>query len=224
LRERTTNPPKHFTEDSLLGAMEAAGKFVEDDSLREALKERGIGTPSTRANIIETLLHRNYIRREKKQIRCTDMGRCLISLIQDPLLKSPEMTGEWEEKLKQIERTELNPKDFMGEIGDYIRGQIQTKSSKRIDTARWGSCPFCGKEVIKGNKAYGCSDWKNGCSFILEPNYQGYSLSTRQIQSLLQLRTLANPILINNEPRLLIMSTQGMPMDLQLPSADQQKR
>ena len=224
LREGKTNPPKHFTEDSLLGAMEAAGKFVEDDSLREALKERGIGTPSTRANIIETLLHRNYIRREKKQIRCTDMGRCLISLIQDPLLKSPEMTGEWEEKLKQIERTELNPKDFMGEIGDYIRGQIQTKSSKRIDTARWGSCPFCGKEVIKGNKAYGCSDWKNGCSFILEPNYQGYSLSTRQIQSLLQLRTLANPILINNEPRLLIMSTQGMPMDLQLPSADQQKK
>jgi len=101
LREGRTKPPGHFTENSLLGAMEAAGKFVEDDTLREALKERGIGTPATRAAIIETLLRRDYIQREKKQLRCTDMGRCLIALIQDPLLKSPEMTGEWEENLKK---------------------------------------------------------------------------------------------------------------------------
>ncbi|MCU0856814.1 MAG: DNA topoisomerase 3 [Pontiellaceae bacterium] len=94
LREGKTNPPKHFTENSLLGAMEAAGKLVEDDALREALKERGIGTPATRAAIIETLLQRNYIRRDKKLLLATDMGRCLIALIRDPLLKSPEMTGE----------------------------------------------------------------------------------------------------------------------------------
>ncbi|MDX2474960.1 MAG: DNA topoisomerase 3 [Candidatus Krumholzibacteria bacterium] len=86
LREGKTKPPQHFSENSLLGAMEAAGKLVDDDTLREALKERGIGTPATRAAIIETLLRRNYIRREKKQLRCTDMGRCLIALIQDPLL------------------------------------------------------------------------------------------------------------------------------------------
>ncbi len=106
LHEGKTKPPSHFTENSLLGAMEAAGKLVDDDTLREALKERGIGTPATRASIIETLLNRGYIRREKKKILCTDMGRCLVALIGDPLLKSPEMTGEWEEQLKKIERAE----------------------------------------------------------------------------------------------------------------------
>ncbi len=120
LREDKTKPPSHFTENSLLGAMEAAGKFVEDDFLREALKERGIGTPATRAAIIETLLRRNYIEREKKQLGCTDMGRYLIALIQEPLLKSPEMTGEWEEKLKKIESSQLDPDVFMAGISDYI--------------------------------------------------------------------------------------------------------
>ncbi|MCB2182779.1 MAG: DNA topoisomerase 3 [Desulfobulbaceae bacterium] len=224
LREGKTNPPKHFNENSLLGAMEAAGKFVEDDTLREALKERGIGTPATRAAIIETLLRRNYIRREKKQLRCTDMGRCLIALIQDPLLKSPEMTGEWEGKLKQIERTQLDPDDFMDSISKYIHGLIQRGSAGALDTARWGSCPLCGKEIIKGHRAYGCSDWKEGCPFVLEPDCKGLSLTARQIQSLLQQRIVQNPVRIDDEPRMLILSTQGMPMDLRLPSADRQKK
>lgn len=221
LHEGKTKPPNYFTENSLLGAMEAAGKFVEDDSLREALKERGIGTP---AAIIETLLNRNYIRREKKQLRCTDMGRCLIALIQDPLLKSPEMTGEWEGKLKQIERSQLDPEDFMTGIGDYIRGLIQSSSAGRLDTARWGNCPLCGKEVIKGNRAYGCSGWKEGCSFVLEPECKGLMLSPRQIQVLLQQRILPQPVRIDDEPRMLILSTQGMVMNLRLPSADRQKK
>ena len=224
LREGKTKPPSHFTENSLLGAMEAAGKFVEDDTLREALKERGIGTPATRAAIIETLLRRNYIRREKKQLRCTDMGRILIALIQDPLLKSPEMTGEWEEKLKQIERTQLNPDDFMKGISDYIRSLIENSSTGRLDNARWGKCPLCGKEVIKGKKAYGCSGWKDGCTYVLEPEFKGLSLTPKQIQVLLQLHILPHPVQIEKEPRLLILSTQGMPMDLQLPSADWQKK
>lgn len=224
LREGKTKPPSHFTENSLLGAMEAAGKFVEDDVLREALKERGIGTPATRAAIIETLLRRNYIRREKKQLRCTDMGRCLIALIQDSLLKSPEMTGEWEGKLKQIERTQLDPSEFMIEINDYIKGLIQNSSSCSLDTGRWGNCPLCGKEVIKGKKAYGCSGWKEGCHFVLEPEYKELSLSARQIQILLQQRILPHPLRINDEPRMLILSTQGMPLDLRLPSADRQKK
>jgi DNA topoisomerase-3 len=224
LREGKTKPPSHFTENSLLGAMEAAGKFVEDDVLREALKERGIGTPATRAAIIETLLRRNYIRREKKQLRCTDMGRCLIALIQDSLLKSPEMTGEWEGKLKQIERTQLDPGEFMTEISDYIKGLIQNSSSGSLDTGRWGNCPLCGKEVIKGKKAYGCSGWKEGCHFVLEPEYKELSLSARQIQILLQQRILPHPLRINDEPRMLILSTQGMPLDLRLPSADRQKK
>ncbi|MDH5297613.1 MAG: DNA topoisomerase, partial [Desulfobulbaceae bacterium] len=224
LREGKTIPPKHFTENSLLGAMEAAGKFVEDDSLREALKERGIGTPATRAAIIETLLSRNYIEREKKQLRCTDMGRCLIALIHDPLLKSPEMTGEWEEKLKKIERSQLDPGAFMAGISGYIRTLIETSSAQRLDPARWGSCPLCGKEVVKGKRAYGCSGWKEGCAFVLEPEWQGVPLTARQVQVLLQQRILPQPVRINDEPRLLILSTQGMPMDLQLPAADRQQK
>ncbi len=224
LHEGKTKPPNHFTENSLLGAMEAAGKFVEDDSLREALKERGIGTPATRAAIIETLLRRNYIRREKKQLRCTDMGRCLIALIQDPLLKSPEMTGEWEAKLKQIERSQLDPEVFMAGIGDYIRGLIRSSSAGRLVNNHWASCPLCGKEVIKGKRAYGCSDWKEGCPFVLEPECKGLPLTARQVQVLLQQRILPQPVRIDNEPRMLILSTQGVPMDLRLPSADRQKK
>ncbi len=224
LREGKTKPPQHFTENSLLGAMEAAGKFVEDDTLREALKERGIGTPATRAAIIETLLRRNYIRREKKQLHCTDMGHCLIALIQDPLLKSPEMTGEWEEKLKQIERAKLNPDDFMAGISSYIRSLIKSSSAGRLDTGRWGSCPLCGKEVIKGNRAYGCSSWKEGCTFVLDPVYKELALAPKQIQTLLQRRILPKPIIIAGEPRILILSTQGMPVDLRLPSAERQKK
>ena len=223
LREGKTKPPKAFTENSLLGAMEAAGKLVDDDSLREALKERGIGTPATRAAIIETLLRRNYIRRDKKQIRATDMGRCLIALIQDPLLKSPEMTGEWEEKLKQIERKELNDADFMTGISDYIRGVIETGRSGQLDLNRFGSCPRCGKEIIKGKSAYGCSGWKEGCKFVLNPAYKNLNLTENQVQVMLQMRVLPYPVHIGDETRLLILSTQGDLMDLRLPSADRQK-
>ncbi len=223
LREGKTNPPKAFTENSLLGAMEAAGKWVDDDSLREALKERGIGTPATRAAIIETLLRRNYIRREKKQLRATDMGRILIALIQDPLLKSPEMTGDWESRLKQIERTELKADDFMGGIGDYIRGVITSGRTGQFDPDRIGSCPRCGKDVIKGKSAYGCSGWKDGCKFVLSPNYKTLTLGANQMQVLLQMHFLPYPIHIDKKPRILILSTQGELMDLRLPAADRQK-
>jgi len=223
LREGKTKPPKAFTENSLLGAMEAAGKWVDDDSLREALKERGIGTPATRAAIIETLLRRNYIRREKKQVRATDMGRILIALVQDPLLKSPEMTGEWEEKLKQIERKELDDAQFMSGIGNYIRGVIETGRTGQFDPQQIGNCPRCGKEVIKGKAAYGCSGWKEGCKFVLKPDYKNLSLTANQVQVLLQMRFLPYPIHIEGDLRILILSTQGDLMDLSLPSADRQK-
>jgi DNA topoisomerase-3 len=203
--------------------MEAAGKFVEDDTLREALKERGIGTPATRAAIIETLLRRDYIQREKKQLRCTDMGRCLIALIQDPLLKSPEMTGEWEEKLKKIERSQLDPDIFMAGISGYIRTLIEHSSARRLDPARWGSCPLCGKEVIKGKRAYGCSGWQEGCPFVLAAECKGVTLTPRQIQTLLQQRILPQPVRIDDEPRILILSTQGLITNLRLPSAERQK-
>ena len=224
LREGKTKPPRHFTENSLLGAMEAAGKWVDDDSLREALKERGIGTPATRAAIIETLLKRNYIKRNKKQIRATDMGRCLVALIADPLLKSPEMTGEWEEQLKRIERGDAKATDFMTGIGDYTRGLIESSSAKRLDTTRYGDCPLCGNKIIRGKTAYGCSGWKEGCPFVLETEYKGLQLSPNQIQVLLQMHILPYTVQIEEEPRLLLFSKQGFVMDIALPSAERQKK
>ena len=222
-REGKTKPPKAFSENSLLGAMEAAGKWVDDDALREALKERGIGTPATRAAIIETLLRRNYIRREKKQIRSTDMGRCLIALIRDPLLKSPEMTGEWEEKLKQIERGESAAADFMDGITEYTRGLIESGTSTKLDMELLGDCPMCGKKVIRGKTAYGCSDWKEGCTFVLPMEYKDLKLTRNQAQVLIQMRVLPYAIHVEGELRLLLLSTQGDLMDIDLPNADQQK-
>jgi DNA topoisomerase III len=223
LREGKTKPPSYFSENSLLGAMEAAGKWVDDDALREALKERGIGTPATRAAIIETLLKRNYIYREKKQIRATDMGRCLIALIQDPLLKSPEMTGEWEEQLKLIERKKVEASHFMEGIARYTHELIQTSGALQIDPKRWGSCPYCGKEVIKGKTAYGCQGWRDGCSFRLEPAYKNIKLHYRQIQELLQNHFLPYAVTIEEKPRLLIFSKQGFIMDIDLPNGDKQQ-
>ena len=113
VRRGETTPPKPYTEGSLLGAMETAGKLVDDEELKEALKERGLGTPATRASIIETLLERGYIAREKKALAATDLGRYLVALVQDRGLKSPELTGEWEAKLREIERGRLDPRRFM---------------------------------------------------------------------------------------------------------------
>ncbi len=222
-REGKTKPPKYFNENTLLGAMESAGKLVDDDTVREALKERGIGTPATRAAIIETLLRRNYIQRKKKQIRATDMGRCLIALIHDPLLKSPEMTGEWEEQLKKIERSEADASVFMEGIHSYTRGLIENSTSAKLDTDRLGDCPLCGKKVIKGKTAYGCSGWKEGCSFVLKGEHKGLKLTPNQVQVLLQMRVLPYPVHIEEQLRLLLLSTQGDLMDIDLPSADRQK-
>jgi DNA topoisomerase III len=126
-------------------------------------------------------------------------------------------------KLKKNERRQLDPDTFMAGISDYIRTLIAHRSTRRLDPARWGSCPLCGKEVIKGNRAYGCSGWAEGCPLVLESECRGVTLAPRQIQALLQLRVLPQPIRIENEPRIFILSTQGLIMDLRLPSADRQK-
>ena len=109
VRRGETTPPKPYTEGSLLGAMETAGKLVEEEQLKEALKERGLGTPATRAAIIETLLDRGYITRDKKSLAATDLGRYLVAIVQNRSLKSPELTGDWEAKLRQVERGRLGP-------------------------------------------------------------------------------------------------------------------
>ena len=153
--------------------METAGKLVEDENLKEALKEKGIGTPATRASIIETLLKRNYIQRNGKSLIATDLGRYLIALIQDPNLKSPELTGEWEAKLKEIEQGKYSAVDFMQKIAGFIRQVITGSDLTRVDFEVYGLCPKCKSAVIKGNKGYGCSQWREGCQLCFGNNIRG---------------------------------------------------
>ncbi len=162
-----TTPPKHFSENTLLGAMDTAGKFVEEAELREALKEKGLGTPATRAAIIEILLKRQYILREKKNLVATELGRYLVAIVRDHHLKSPELTGEWESKLKRIEAGQAAPEQFMQEIAEYTRGLIQSSDKQGVDETKLGECPLCGQPVISGNHAFGCSAWRTGCRFVL---------------------------------------------------------
>jgi DNA topoisomerase-3 len=120
LAEKMTQPPKPYTEATLLRAMETAGKTVDDEELRDLMKENGIGRPSTRAEIIKTLFKRNYIRNEKKNIFATPMGVELISLIRNELLKSAELTGQWEKKLRDIERHSYEAKQFIAELKEML--------------------------------------------------------------------------------------------------------
>jgi DNA topoisomerase-3 len=137
LAEKWTQPPKPYTEATLLRAMETAGKLVEDDELRDAMKENGIGRPSTRAAIIETLYKRNYIRREKKNIVATPTGIELVGLIKNELLKSAELTGRWEKKLRDIEKRQYEAKTFIEElkamlnevVNDVLRDNSTMKES-----------------------------------------------------------------------------------------------
>ena len=189
-----TTPPKHFSENTLLGAMDTAGKLVEEGELREALKEKGLGTPATRAAIIETLLKRQYILREKKNLVATELGRYLVAIVQDHNLKSPELTGEWESKLNRIEAGQAAPERFMQEIAEYTRGLIQSSDNKAIDETKLGECPQCGQPIIEGKQAYGCSAWRKGCRFVLQPTYRDSQLDIRQIRELLQHGVLSEPI------------------------------
>lgn len=162
-----TSAPKRFNEASLLQLMETAGKIVTDETLKEALKEKGVGTPATRASIIEVLISRNYVERRKKNLISTDSGRALISLVQDERLKSPELTGDWEFRLKQMERGEYEPKVFMDEVAAYTREILDNKAEATIDLTNLGPCPKCQSPVIRGRTGYGCSQWKSGCKFVL---------------------------------------------------------
>lgn len=219
LNEKWTQPPRPYTEATLLRAMETAGKLVDNDELRDALKENGIGRPSTRAAIIETLFKRHYIRKERKNLIATPTGVELIQLIHEELLKSAELTGIWEKKLREIERRSYDAGTFLTElkqmVTDIVYSVLRDNSNRRItvmpeetqpaakktarkkepasgeetprkakaprrrkttetpplplpegDAMLGRACPVCGKGIIiKGKTAYGCSEWKNGCTF-----------------------------------------------------------
>ena len=162
LKEKTTTPPKYYTEATLLRAMETAGKTVDNDELREAMKENGIGRPSTRAAIIEKLYQRKYIVKQGKSLRATETGINLIHTIISPLLKSAELTGLWEKKLREIERGEYQAQDFLTELKEMTSGVVRDVKSNKAGML----CPVCRQGlVIRGNTRYGCSRWKEGCTY-----------------------------------------------------------
>ncbi|WP_456457948.1 DNA topoisomerase 3 [Reichenbachiella sp.] len=205
--EKTTKPPKFYTEASLLRAMETAGKQVEDDELRDLMKANGIGRPSTRANIIETLFKRKYTQRRKKQVIPTPMGIQLIDTIQNELLKSAELTGQWEKQLKEIEDGAFSARDFiinMKKMVDELVYEVRMetgkprlepvsliKSKKPAAKKKAGlvgmPCPKCNKgNILKGQSAYGCSGWKQGCDLRLPLVYMDKKLTEKQVQRLLE--------------------------------------
>ncbi len=214
--EKQTKPPKMHTEASLLRAMETAGKQVDDEELRDLMKANGIGRPSTRANIIETLHRRKYIQRRKKQLIPTITGLQLIDTIQNDLLKSAELTGQWERQLKEIELGNYNAGLFIKEMKKMVSQLVkEVKESKQIkkigppaDPPKLSktkstkkdkkniinySCPKCASGMLlKGKSSYGCSRWKEGCSFRIPFSFMDKKISDNQILRLLDKGSTVN--------------------------------
>ncbi len=224
VKKGETKPPPPFTENSLLGAMETAGKFVEEEELKEALKEKGLGTPATRSDIIETLLRRGYIERARKTLAATDLGRYLIALVHEPSLKSPELTGEWEGRLREMEQGRCDPAEFRREVVRYTRNIVGSGVDVPVDRSRLGDCPRCGKPVIEGKKGYGCSAWHDGCGFVLWREHDGVALSDAQIRELLQRGLIMKPVTKpGGRDAILYLSPTGAVMDIAPPDAKGQR-
>lgn len=215
LKESWTQPPKPYTEATLLRAMETAGKLVDNEELRDALKENGIGRPSTRAAIIETLFKRNYIRKERKNLYPTTTGTELIGTINEELLKSAELTGLWEKKLRQIEKGTYEAKTFLDELKQMVQQIVinvlsdqsgrsitiethteelkQETKEKTADKKKKSpnphnlTCPICGKgKILRGKTAYGCSEFKNGCTFRLDYAEYGANLTDKELMRIIK--------------------------------------
>lgn len=206
--EKETKPPRYYSEASLLRAMETAGKNVDDEELRDLMKANGIGRPSTRAAIIETLFRRKYIERQKKQIHPTKMGIQLIDTIKNELLKSAELTGQWEKRLRDIEQGEYNAATFIYEMKRMVYDLVvevlndrssvtlaapdsekkafkeKPKKKPKASADEW-TCPKCGDgKILKGKNAYGCSKWKDGCKFRLPFVFMDKKLTKKQVERL----------------------------------------
>lgn len=212
LIEKMTQAPKAFSEATLLRAMETAGKQVDDEELRDLMKANGIGRPSTRASIIETLFRRKYILRRKKLVLPTETGIRLIDTIQNDLLKSAELTGKWEKQLRDIEAGEYSAKVFINEMKQMVDSLVtevrlaaykpvisaytapatnaqstKKKATKAKKSVQGHTCPKCEKgQLLKGKTAYGCNRYKEGCVFRLPFAFMEKKLSDNQLLRLLQ--------------------------------------
>jgi DNA topoisomerase III len=194
VKEGETKPPPRYSESALLGAMETAGKLVEDEELRQQMKDSGLGTPATRAATIERLIKVGYIERERKILVPTEKGRSLIGLLGESPLTSAELTARWEERLAMMEKgTERRP-DFMSDINRFttkLVEEVRGMEGERLAAPSrsrepLGACPKCGAPVIETRKAYGCSAWKkSGCDFVIWKQVSGKRLSENQARQLL---------------------------------------
>ncbi len=184
--EKFTNPPKEYTEGALLRAMETAGRSAGTEELQQIMKENGIGRPSTRANIIETLFRRKYIEKSKKKLLPTEVGINLIQLIENPTLKSPSLTGQWEKKLREIEDKTYKSSDFISEMKTLVATLTDEVRLSNPAEAKL-RCPKCEMgTMVKGKNAYGCSDWKNGCDFVVPFKVGATMVSDAMLSSLVK--------------------------------------
>jgi DNA topoisomerase III len=179
--EKVTQPPRRYSDASLLGAMETAGKLVDDDELREAMKDSGIGTPATRAAIIERLIDVLYIEREGRSLVCTEKGLSVIQLLQDHKLTSPSLTGDWEHRLARIEQGEEQRADFMRDIALFAGETVIDLDAKlkevRIPRANLGPCPVCGHDIVENRKGFSCWSREDpGCGFVIWKSKAGKTL------------------------------------------------
>ncbi|HEY3865985.1 MAG TPA: DNA topoisomerase 3 [Solirubrobacteraceae bacterium] len=178
---KETKPPRRYSDASLLGAMETAGKLVDDEELREAMKESGIGTPATRAAIIERLIQVGYVERDARSLVASEKGLNVIRLLNSHALTSPELTGNWEHRLGKIERGEDSREAFMGDIAGFAKETIteldEALKDVKIPRAKLGPCPICGHEIVENRKGYSC--WARndpGCGFVIWKSKAGKTL------------------------------------------------
>lgn len=223
IKKGETKAPKAHTEASLLGMMETAGRLVDDEALKMALRERGLGTPATRAATIETLLQRGYVERQGKELRVTSTGFYLIALLFDPRLKSAELTGDWEGKLRKIERGQLASELFMEEVRQFTREVILDSHPRQAENDLLGKCPRCGSEILEGARGYGCKSWKEGCSYILWKSYKGHTIEREQAARLLQRHIDMQPVQLDSIPRILYLNESGQLGDLALPQSSKSR-
>ena len=196
---KETKPPRRYTDASLLGAMETAGKLVDDDELREAMKESGIGTPATRAAIIERLIDVGYIERDARALVATEKGLNVIRLLDGHPLTSPGLTGDWERRLGQIERGEDSRKRFMTDIAGFATETVNELDAKlkdvRIPRANLGPCAVCGHDIIENRKGYSCWSREDpGCGFVIWKSKAGKQLPLAVAKELIHTGYTERPV------------------------------
>ncbi|CAN5802715.1 type IA DNA topoisomerase [soil metagenome] len=187
---KETQPPRRYTEASLLAAMETAGKDIEDAELREAMKDSGIGTPATRAAIIERLIQVAYVERDGRALLATEKGIQVIKLLGEHQLTSPELTGDWERRLGLIEQGEDSRPAFMRDIARFTTdtvAELDKLKGVKIERARLGPCPVCGREIIENRKGYSCWTKEDpGCGFVIWKRKAGKTLAVSVAKELIE--------------------------------------